>query len=374
MKTKANTTFNGYNRFHIGLLSKSFIRSFFLKFLACIFICNSNLVWAENSGINRYFQNYAIQKNIQIETGYKENLAKGFKYFRQGNYLQAAHAFGSAALKSPNHPLPNFYLACSLFGLDEYEMGGKVLERTISLYDNWKNFPIDLLTIFSRKQFEAQIHKFELWLFKKRRELESYFFFGFLCQFSGKTRKAELAYRVVLKVNPHHRETQLFFEMLVGKKIKARLPDYEHLKEKAQKFLWERKYKKALEIWLTACIQHSQKKEVLYYLSYTFAANGYFQQSALCLRLSIQKFPESIETQMRNQKDLLKKDLWLSSLEDYAQSQKEQKDSLLLLCWFYAVIGEIKKSKIAWKYLEKMQPKNPEVKILGKFLKNLSIK
>jgi tetratricopeptide (TPR) repeat protein len=317
---------------------------------------------------------FASERKLPSGEEYQKFWQQGLASFQKEEYSPAAEAFAQAALISPEHPLPSLYLAVSLFAMGEYTYSAQVMRRSVALYPDWKNLPVNFVKLFPvHQQFLQKLARFESWLFQETRPLDAYLLFGILCQFSGESRKAEVAYRMVLNKEPFCWEACYFLEMVLGKEVATGIPSYAALKAQGEKAIEEKQYLKSIDIWLTACAEYPKESEALYSLGYSLAASACFEQAAAAMRLGIRKRPDILPLQIQAQSRWLQKESsWLASLEEYFQTQSKRSDILFLLGYLYAAIGEVKKAQIACKHLRQAEPNNLEIQELEKFLEKIS--
>lgn len=313
--------------------------------------------------ISRFAQRQGISGGEDCE----RQIRQGLESFTRQDFAKAVEYFGQASLTSPRHPLPGLYLASSLFALKHYLLAGKVMRRTVALYPDWPNLPLNFRKLFpDREKFSAELAQFENWAFQESRPADVYFLLGFLHQFSGQEKKAEVAYRVAISRNALCREAYEFLSMLLGKPMST----YGDLRARGNELIREKQYLTAVDTWGTACVEYPGEAEPWYALSYCLAAAQLFAQSAQALKMAIRKGPEKLPEQMKAQGPWMQADLaWLTALEQQCEKQVDAGETLFLLSYFYMVAGEKKKAKIAWEHAGKKHPELQEFQELGKALK-----
>ena len=332
-----------------------------------ILLCWQPVIQAQSAVVDAFNQ-FARTNNIVVNQEYQKLWQQGSDCFAQGQYPQAAQYLGQAALASPDHPLPQLYFALALFGCEQYALAGQVMRRTLNLYHDWKNLPLNFPKQFpAGDDFLKRLTAFESWLFQEPRATDAYLLFGVLSQFSGELRKAELAYRLLLQKEPLCREALPFLEMIIGKEIDTAIPPFAQLKGDGEKTIEEKQYAKAINIWLVACAEYPEEPESLYALTYSLAAVGYFEQAAVLLQTAITSRPDILVAQVHQQaKWLQKESAWLTTLEEYFQVNPKRAELLFLLSYGYVVLGETRKARLAWKLLLQNDPGNIAVQSLAR--------
>lgn len=323
----------------------------------CIFLCLATTSAQEN--VQEIWTDFAAKQNLASSQEYQQCCQEGLAHFGKGSYREAAEVLTKATLASPYHPLPNFYLAISLFSLHQYEYAGQLLRRGVALYPEWKTLPLNFRKLFPvRSDFDNELQRLENWLFAERRPVDAHFLFALLCQFSGELRKAEMSYRIILKQEPFYQEATYFLGLIAGKNSTS----WENLKAEGEKFIQLKQYGKAVATWVEACSQHPHEPEFLYHLGYSLAAADYLEQAGCVLRVAIRKTPHLLSKQIATQAQWLKKDAgWLTRIEERLQNQPQNTELLFLLSYLYAVIGEGKKALIASQHLQQLQQNHREI-------------
>lgn len=335
-----------------------------LKFLGSIILFTS-IIHAENSVIE-YFKHFIKKNAINEGANFKKLHSSGIEHFSQNRYRQAAKLFGRAGLQSPYHPVNNLYFAISLFGINEYALGGQIA-RKLLIIKNWENIPLNINKILeNQKEYQKMLTKFEKWLFRESRNLDCYFLFGFLCQFSGEPDKAELAYRMILKKNYLDYDSRVLLSLITGKSITL-TPSYPQLQQDIDILLSQKSNYLALAKCITAYTHYPHQKNIHYKLSYILSVVGYWKQASHILQIAIQKYPKLI----KSQKDFHKKvDMsWLGKLEKYVQKNSGEKDILFLLGYYYSMLGEFNKTRLILKHLQKHNYKKKVIIPFSKFVR-----
>ncbi|BBM83823.1 tetratricopeptide repeat protein [Candidatus Uabimicrobium amorphum] len=308
---------------------------------------------------------YAKKQNI---TDVQQQIVAGERLFRSGDYSEASFEFASAALKSPNHPVPLFYLSLCSFANKEYVLGGDILRRTIGLYPHWQKTRFNLLAIFPDNfEFLRKRDDFERWLLQTNRDENAYLLFGFLCQFSENRKKAQTAYQLVLAKNHSHMEAQKLYEIVSGEKANSFYLSYEQIEQVGYSYLRQGKFVEAVEQWATAFALYPENPQSLYNLTHSFAATGKFAHASKSLLKAFQLAPKNFSKQFSINKQFGQR----SHLEDTVAKLEEKiqqnpEDLNLLFLWSYLSFlrGDTQRVQIAIEHLRQQQYHPAQVEFL----------
>lgn len=332
-----------------------------LRYILFFFIILAATLQAQN--IVDDLHRYAKKQNI---TDVEQQVIAGERLFRSGSYRQASREFAAAALESPDHPVPLFYLSLCSFADKEYVLGGDILRRTISLYPAWQAARFNLQAIFPDNfEFLRKRDDFERWLLQANRDENAYLLFGFLCQFSENRQKAQTAYQLVLAKNHSHMEAQKLYETVSGEKANSFYLSYEQIEQVGYSYLRQGKFVEAVEQWATAFALYPENPQSLYNLAHSFAATGKFTHASKSLLKAFQLAPQNFSEQFSTNKqfgEIRHFENTLAKLEE--KIQQNPNDLNLLFLWSYLSFlgGDTQRVQIAIEHLrqQKYQPSQVE--------------
>ncbi|WP_372368310.1 tetratricopeptide repeat protein [Candidatus Uabimicrobium sp. HlEnr_7] len=325
-----------------------------LKYILFSFIILITTLQAQ-SNINDLHR-YAKKQNI---TDSQQDITAGENFFQSSNFSQATSKFAAAALKSPDHPVPFFYLSLCSFANKEYVLGGDLLRRSINLYPHWQQARFNFLAIFPDNfEFLRKRDEFERWLLTTNRPENTYLLFGFLCQFSENRKKAQTAYQLVLAKNHSHMEAQKLYEMVSGEKANSFYLSYEQIEQIGYSYLRQGQFVNAVEQWGTAFALYPENPQTLYNLTHSFAAVKKFPHAVKSLLKAFQLAPQAFDEQFSLEKQFGEVRYFeetVAKLEEQIQQKSEDLDLLFLWAYLSFLRGETKRVQIAIEHLRQQK-------------------
>lgn len=313
---------------------------------------------------------YAEDKNISLNQGFRRHFDNGENYFRKIAFTKASESFISAALESKFHPAPYFYLAFSLFANQQYDLAGDILRRAINLYPYWNKADFHFQTFFP-DNFEYQRKKedFERWLLQERRKENTYVLFGFLCQFSGDKRKAKTSYELALAKNYAHMEAQKMYEIVSGEKANSFYLPVDKMLNVAHGYLEQGKFSYAINEWGNIIALYPEKQIALYQLAHSLMLDNRFPIAVSVLSIAFKSSSTGFDQQFDIEHSfgqIQHFEQAIESLEEKIGNDSKNLDFLFLWSYLSFLNGEKDRVKIALEHLRDKDHRSDDVDFLWK--------